>query len=362
MTKPFVFLLCFGFAGFSGRAQVRAPKYANEFLSVGVGARALGMANTGVALTNDVTAAYWNPAGLGGLPNRYEVALMHNELFAGGAQYDYAGFATRLDSVSHLALSVVRFGTDNIANTLNLFDANGAIDYGRIQFFSVADYAFFVSYARRMPWLAGLRLGGSVKVIHRNVGSFATGWGFGFDLGAQLERGRWKFGLVARDVTGTFTVFSINTDQLYQTYLQTGNALTETSTEVALPRLVAGAGRQFTFGKKVGLLAALDLDLTFDGKRNAPIRTNLLSVDPRAGLELDYKRLVFLRAGAGKVQQVKDFDGSTRTTVQPDFGLGVRFGLPGISVKQFTIDYALTNLGNQSGTLYSNVFSVKAGF
>ena len=142
MTKRLAFSLLLGFAGFSGRAQVRAPKYSNEFLAIGVGARALGMANVGVAMSNDATAAYWNPAGLCGLPHKREVALMHNELFAGGAQYDYAGFATRLDSVSHLALSVVRFGTDNIANTLNLFDANGAIDYGRIQFFSVADYAF----------------------------------------------------------------------------------------------------------------------------------------------------------------------------------------------------------------------------
>ena len=45
-------------------AQVSAPKYANEFLSIGIGARALGMANTQVACSNDVTAAYWNPAGL----------------------------------------------------------------------------------------------------------------------------------------------------------------------------------------------------------------------------------------------------------------------------------------------------------
>ena len=80
----------------------------------------------------------------------------------------------------------MRFGTDNIANTLNLFDANGAIDYSRISFFSVADYAFFASYARKMSWLPGLRVGGSVKVIYRNVGSFANGWGFGFDIGAQL--------------------------------------------------------------------------------------------------------------------------------------------------------------------------------
>jgi hypothetical protein len=339
------------------QAQVRAPKYANEFLSIGIGARALGMANTQVALTNDVTAAYWNPAGLLLSPHKYEVSLMHNEMFAGGAQYDYAGFSTPIDSISHLAFSVVRFGTDNIANTLNLFDANGAIDYTRISFFSVADYAFLASYARKVSWLPGLRLGGNVKVIHRNAGGFASGWGFGLDLGAQLERGPWKFGLAARDVTGTFTVFSINTEQLYQVYQQTGNTLVQNSTEVALPRLIAGTARRFTWGsnRAFGALAALDFDITFDGKRNVPIRTSLVSIDPHVGLELDYRQLVFVRAGAGSIQQLKNFDQSTYTTFQPNFGLGFR-------ISKFSVDYALTNIGNQAEALYSNIFSVKLGF
>ncbi|MES2730684.1 MAG: PorV/PorQ family protein [Bacteroidota bacterium] len=356
MKHFFIYLFVFLTSYQVAWAQVKAPKYANEFLSIGVGARALGMANTQVALTDDVTAAYWNPAGLRQIKRKYEVSLMHNEMFAGGAQYDYLGFATPLDSVSHLALSVVRFGTDNIANTLNLFDANGAIDYSRISFFSVADYAFFGSYARKVSWMPGLQLGGSVKVIYRNVGSFASGWGFGFDLGAQLQRGKWKFGLAARDITGTYTVFSINTDQLYQVYQQTGNVLVQNSTEVALPRLIAGTARRFTFGsEKFGILAALDLDITFDGKRNAAVSTSLLSIDPHIGLEFDYKQLVFLRGGVGSIQKIKNFDQSTYTTFQPNFGIGMK-------ISQFSIDYALTNIGNQSGALYSNVFSVKAGF
>jgi hypothetical protein len=44
--------------------QATAPKYSNEFLSIGIGARALGMGRTQTAVVNDVTAGYWNPAGL----------------------------------------------------------------------------------------------------------------------------------------------------------------------------------------------------------------------------------------------------------------------------------------------------------
>ena len=57
---------------------VRAQeKYSNEFLSLGLGARGLGMANTMCALTDDVTSAYWNPSGLTRMDKRYQLGLMH---------------------------------------------------------------------------------------------------------------------------------------------------------------------------------------------------------------------------------------------------------------------------------------------
>ena len=71
--------------GFS-YGQTTAPKYSNEFLNIGVGARALGMSNVQTASVNDVTSAYWNPAGLLNMKSKYEVALMHSEYFAGIAR------------------------------------------------------------------------------------------------------------------------------------------------------------------------------------------------------------------------------------------------------------------------------------
>src|SRR5690554_3125118 len=72
-----------------------APKYSNEFLQIGVGARSLGMGNAMVAGVNDVTSVYWNPAGLTGVENKLDVSLMHSEYFAGIAKYDYIGLAHR---------------------------------------------------------------------------------------------------------------------------------------------------------------------------------------------------------------------------------------------------------------------------
>lgn len=345
----------FVFQSFISFSQISAPKYSNEFLSIGIGARAFGMSGVQSAVVNDVTAAYWNPAGLQQIKTRYDVGLMHAEYFAGIAKYDYAGFATRLDSQSVIAASIIRFGIDDIPDTRFLIDGSGTINYNNIKFFSAADYAFLVSYARKSNLIKGLNVGVNLKIINRTVGSFATAWGFGFDAGAQYTKGKWNLGLVAKDITGTFNAWSFNTELLKDAYAQTGNLLPKNSVEVTVPRLIPGIARSFKISKKFGLLAATDLIITFDGKRNTLIKTGVFSIDPAIGIEADYQKIVFLRFGLGNVQTIKTFDGTNATSIQPNFGLGVR-------ISKFTIDYALTDLGNLSESLYSNVFSLKFSF
>ena len=80
-------------------SQTKTPKHSNEFLSIGVGARSLGMSNAQVSIADNVTAGFWNPAGLLDIESKYEFELMHASLFAGIANFDYAGFATPIDSV-----------------------------------------------------------------------------------------------------------------------------------------------------------------------------------------------------------------------------------------------------------------------
>jgi hypothetical protein len=332
--------------------QTTAPKYSNEFLNIGVGARALGMSNVQAASVNDVTAAYWNPAGLLNMKSKYEVALMHSEYFAGIAKYDYGAFATRLDSQSVIALSIIRFGVDDIPDTRYLYDANGALNYNNIKYFSAADYAFLLSYAHETKLIPGLQLGGNAKVIHRTVGQFANSWGFGIDAGAQYIRKKWKFGLMVRDISTTFNAWSHNTALVQDVYTATGNELPQNSVEITLPKAILGGARSFRLHKKVGLLAAIDLVNTFDGKRNVLIKSKAISIDPMAGFEVDYNKIVYLRFGVGNFQKIKDFDKGTVTRFQPNFGIGIR-------ISKIFIDYALTDVGNQAEALYSNVFSLK---
>ncbi len=335
-----------------GLSAQDAPKYSNEFLAVGVGARALGMGSAYTAVVSDVTSGYWNPAGLLGVKGDLQVGVMHSEYFAGIAKYDYVGLAKPIDSVSTIGFTFVRFGIDNIPNTIDLIDPSGNIDYDRITTFSSADQAFIISYARKLP-IPGLRVGGNAKVIYRRVGEFGKAWGFGLDAAAQYEKDAWRFSAVVRDVTGTFNAWSYSLDQrTVDVFTQTGNDIPENSVEVTLPRLMLGATRQFRFGPKFGLVAAVDLENTFDGKRNTLIKSSAVSTDPRIGLELGYAGVVFVRMGMSNIQYVMDISDQRQLTVQPNIGIGLK-------IKSVSLDYALTDIGDNSVALYSNIFSLK---
>jgi len=336
----------------------QAPKYSNEFLSIGVGARALAMANCQVAITNDATAGFWNPAGLMNVQGNLQIDVMHNEYFAGIGKYDYGCIAAPVDKSSVIAFSIIRFGVDNIPNTLNLVDAAGNINYDAITSFSASDYAFLFSYARKSPY-NGLSYGANAKIIYRNVGSFANAWGFGLDAGIQYQHGNWRFGAMGKDITSTFNAWSFNTTDLAAAFAATNNDLPSNSLEITLPKLILGTAYYTKIAGKFTAMPELDMDVTFDGQRNVLVSNDPVSVDPHFGVEFGYGNFIFLRGGVGYIQRVNDLDNKSSWTYAPSMGIGIK-------IKNLTIDYALTNLNGISSSstaadagMYSNVFSLK---
>ena len=354
MNKPFLLVICI-FIFNASLAQNNTPKYSNEFLNIGVDARAFGMGLSMVSHVSDISSGYWNPAGLNGLSSDYQLELMHSAYFAGISNYDFGAFAARLSDESVLSASIIRFAVDDIADTRQLFDPTGAVNYDNIRFFSASDYGFLVSYARKLPFLDGINFGANVKVIRRVVGQFADSWGFGLDAGVQKQFGPWNTGLMAKDIFGTFNSWSIADEELADVYAATGNELSTGSLEITLPSFIFGISRKVDFSKRFSLLSSLDLNLTTDGRRNVLVKTDVISLDPAFGLECGYRDFVFLRAGIRQFQEVKDFDDSFAWTFQPNAGLGFYF--QGVSV-----DYAFTDIGDQAAGLYSHVFSVKVDF
>ena len=358
MKTYWAFSLCFiVFTSASQETQEEtvAPKYSNEFLAIGVGADALGLANAVTAQTGSVSSGYWNPAGLTAVDKWLDVGLMHSEYFAGIAKYDYLGLAHSIDDQSTIGFSAIRFAVDDIPNTTQLIDNNGNIDYDRITTFTAADYAFLFSYARKIKKIEGLSLGGNFKVIYRKVGDFAKSWGFGIDAGAQYHsKSGWKFGGVIRDVTSTFNAWIFNLDsETQEVFLNTGNEIPENGLELTLPRIILGAYRKYDIGSK-GLYASgeFDFDITTDGRRNTIIKTGLISLDPKLGLAFGFKNYVVLRTGISNMQYVKSFDDKESLNIQPNIGVGLNF-------KKFYLDYAFTDIGDASVALYSHVISLR---
>lgn len=335
----------------------KTRKYSNEFLNIGVSARSLGMSNATISSNNDVTAGYWNPAGLLGVESNLQVGLMHSAYFGGIFNYDYGALATKIDSSSAIGFSVIRLGVDNIPYTADLIDEEGNVDYNRITTFSAADYGFIFSYAKKLK-VPGLSLGGNAKVIHRRAGDFMSAWGFGLDAGLKYDYKKWNFALMARDITTTYTAFNYTiSDDMAADLIKAGNEVpTGSSVEITLPRFILGAARKHTFKDKFSVLGEVNLDVTTDGRRNTVISSKVFSVDPHIGFEGGYANVVFLRGGVGNIQSIKNDTGSDKSySFQPNIGIGLK-------LKNFAIDYAFTDVGDQSVALYSHVFSLKLDF
>ena len=319
-------------------------------MNIGVDAASFGMANATTASSANVNSGYWNPAGLLAIEDN-QLSIMHASYFANIANYDYGAFAMPLDDRSAVAISLIRFGVDDILNTTQLIDDQGNIDYSRISLFSTADYGITFSYARALP-LDGLNIGVNAKVIRRVIGDFASSWGFGLDLGIQFNKNDWKFGAMVRDITTTFNAWAIDEEKFseIQGAVNGQNQELPDTMEITIPKLNLGVSRKFIFHYDYVLLTEIDLNFRF-AQTNDLVSNSFASFTPAVGLEFGYIDLVFVRAGVGNFQSITQLDGTNSLGFQPNIGIGFKY-------KGIQVDYALTDLGDQSAALYSNIFSI----
>ncbi len=354
VQRMLLFMLLFA----SSASLVAQVKFVNEFLNIGVGAEAHGKFGSVVATVDDITAGYWNPAGLTEIDANFQAGAMHANWFGGIANYDYIGFGKRINETkgSFVALSLIRMGIDNIPYTLNLISPDGTVDYNNVSEFSAADYAMLLSYASHLG-SENLSLGGNIKVIHRSIGSFASAWGFGFDLGMQYRKRNYAIGASIRDVTSTFNAWSFSlTEEEKDIFQQTNNDIPVSSTEIALPRLILGGAY---FGSKGAVDYSLEanFNISSNGTESGIVSGNRFSFDPTIGLSIGFNQKVYVRAGVGNMQRIiNDTNGSETTLeIQPNIGMGLRLG-------KIKVDYALANVADVSGALKSHIFSLILDF
>ncbi len=157
--------------------------------NLGAGARAMGMGNGYVALAEDATAVYYNPAGMPYLWSQ-QISFLHTVLFE-GTVYDYIAYVYPYSSIGAFGFAGMRLGTDDIGHR------DAFTDLGR---FSATHMQLLLSYSRRFgdDISAGLNL----KLAHQSIYDYSD-YGFGFDLaGRYMITERLRAGILLQNLIG----------------------------------------------------------------------------------------------------------------------------------------------------------------
>lgn len=296
MVKKTAFTITFLImSSFSIYSQTVISKYAGEFMAIGVGARALGMGGAYVAVANDVTSGYYNPAGLANL-NYPQIALMHAEQFGNLVNYDYAGVAIPYGTDMSFGISAMRLAVDGIPDTrealfirgttqklYDVKDPRAGINPDFVTEFSDQDWAFYLTFAKRHA--DDFYYGINVKIIKRDIAEY-NAWGVGFDVGALYTPIENLFvGANLQDITTTLVAWNTGRNELIS------------------PTAKIGAAYMVAFlGGKIA--PALDFDVRFENRRFASnFNIGPVSFDMHAGFEYNFRNLFAIRAGYNDVKQ-----------------------------------------------------------
>jgi hypothetical protein len=276
-------------------AQTEFGKYSGEFLSLGVGGRALGMGGAHVAVAEDVTSGYWNPAGLARM-NYPQISLMHEEHFGSLVNYNYAAVAIPYGKDMSFGISAIRLSIDGIPDTRDALidrqtgqkisdptNVNWGLDYTKITQFSNTDWAFFLSFAKRVS--DDFYWGANVKFIRRDIAEFGA-TGIGFDIGAiYMPYDNLTLGANIMDLTTTLLAWDHGRNELISPTAKIGAAY---NLEIL--------GGRFT--------PAVDFDVRFENRQYASnFNLGPVSFDTRFGMEYNYNNLIAIRGGYNDVKQ-----------------------------------------------------------
>lgn len=311
--KSILFLIILIISVSSLNADTGFRKYAGEFMAIDVSPRSQAMGGAFIALANDVSAAYHNPAGLVQIQST-QVGIMHTWQFTDLISYDYIGFTRPLSKNKSFAISLTRLGIDDIQDSRGARignDNDWRLDPSKITTFNAADYVLYLSLGKiqssKFAW------GLNFKLVRRTLAeSDATG--FGFDGGILYKMNdKWRIGGVVRNITSTLVAWDTGEKELVRPTMLLG-----TSYKLLLPSLNS------YFIPNVDFVVHTESYPNIDSGFN-----NTGAFAGAAGGEFVFRDALFLRGGMDELQR-------------PTFGIGIK-------IPHLNIDYAFTSFNQELG-------------
>jgi outer membrane protein OmpA-like peptidoglycan-associated protein len=151
MKRSVVPVLLAVWLGAPAWALAQAGYTSANFLKLGMGARAVGMADSFTALADDATAVYWNPAGLAQTPGT-DISLTHTE-YLQGTKIDFVALSQSLGDDGAVGAAFSGLGVSPFASTQE--NSSGGYS-GTGPLVNVSDWSLSLAYANRLGrWLGG---------------------------------------------------------------------------------------------------------------------------------------------------------------------------------------------------------------
>ena len=154
------------------------PVLGGQFLKIGVGGRATAMGDAFVAVANDVSALYWNPAGLTQFSEN-QIIFSHNQWVV-DINHDFIGAVYHLDETNTFGVSLTSLSMDEMKVTTE-YAPDGTGEY-----FGFSDLGISVSYSRKMT--DQFSFGGTVRYIEESLDKLKMR-GIMIDLGTYYWTG-----------------------------------------------------------------------------------------------------------------------------------------------------------------------------
>lgn len=290
----------------------RVGTTAAQFLKIGAGARPIGMGGAYSALTNDILAVYWNPAGLSRIVGSGEATFNHAEWLA-ETDYDFAAASLNLGLMGAVALHIISFRTpEQPVRTVRNPEGTG-------QFWDANMTSLGITYARNLT--NRFSIGFTGKYVQERIFN-VTSRGAAFDLGIIYDTPVKNLTLGA-SITNFGTKMRLDGRDLYFNE----DPLTEQGSVEEVPakyrtesynmplNLRFGVAWRAVHNEHFQIVAAVDGNQPNDNSEYI-----------NSGIELGLQNVIFLRTGYKSLFQQNSEQGLT-------FGAGIRYDAVGTNLK-----------------------------